>query len=212
MDASHSATERAFQHVRARVLDQTYSPGSLLTEGEIATAVGVSRTPVREALLRLEAQGLLRLYPKRGALVLPVSAGEMDDVFEARELVEGFAARKAWKLRETVLPQLDELLAAMTTAQARGDAVALSGADRDFHAAIVRAAGNQVLIRLYDGLRDRQTSMGIAAAGLSPKWMERAVSEHTAIVAALRSGTAASLRSLVQEHVAGARAHLRADR
>lgn len=212
MHASDSATERAFQHVRAGVLDQTYPSGSLLTEGEVAAAVGVSRTPVREALLRLEAQGLLRLYPKRGALVLPVSAREMDDVFEARELVEGFAARKVWKTRKAVLPQLDDLLAAMAAARTRGDASALSGADRDFHAAIVRAAGNDVLVRLYDGLRDRQTCMGVAAAGLSPGWMDRAVAEHTAIVAALRTGTPASLRSLVQEHISGARTHLRGDR
>ena len=67
----------------------------LLTEGELAEAVGVSRTPVREALLRLEVEGLIKLYPKKGALVLPVSAQEITDVVETRLLVEQHAVRKA---------------------------------------------------------------------------------------------------------------------
>ena len=66
----------------------------MLSEGQIALAVGVSRTPVREALLRLEAEGVLRLLPKRGALVLPVTTEQMLDLIEARRLIETFAVRK----------------------------------------------------------------------------------------------------------------------
>ncbi len=73
------------------VLDRRYEGGTLLTEGELAEAVGVSRTPVREALLRLEVEGLIKLYPKKGALVLPVSAQEIADVVETRLLVEEHA-------------------------------------------------------------------------------------------------------------------------
>src|ERR1041384_3153739 len=78
----------------ARVLDGTYAGGALITEGEISEAVGVSRTPVREAFLRLQAEGLLRLYPKRGALVGPGSAPEIDDVMETRGMIERFAVEK----------------------------------------------------------------------------------------------------------------------
>ncbi|RSS85248.1 GntR family transcriptional regulator, partial [Streptomyces sp. WAC05292] len=74
-----SAADRVYRHVKEHVLDRRYEGGTLLTEGGLATAVGVSRTPVREALLRLQAEGLLRLYPKKGALVLPVSAQEIAD-------------------------------------------------------------------------------------------------------------------------------------
>src|SRR5918912_405073 len=89
---TETATDRAYRHVKDAILSRAYPGGRLLTEGEIASAVGVSRTPVREALLRLEGEGLLSLYPKRGALVLPVSAQEVHDVLEARELVEIHAA------------------------------------------------------------------------------------------------------------------------
>src|SRR5918992_2792030 len=88
-------TERAYAYTKQRVLDATYAGGELLSEGEVAAALGVSRTPVREAFLRLESEGLLRLYPKRGALVVPVSAQEVEAVMETRALVERFAIEKA---------------------------------------------------------------------------------------------------------------------
>src|ERR687890_2342330 len=87
-------TEAAYAYTKQRVLDSTYAGGDLLTEGEVAEALGMSRTPVREAFLRLQSEGLLRLYPKRGALVVPVSVGEIEAVMETRMLVERFALDK----------------------------------------------------------------------------------------------------------------------
>src|SRR5437773_10917244 len=93
------AATRVYQHLKRAILEQLHPGGALLTEAEIADEVGVSRTPVREALLRLESEGLVALYPKRGALVLPVSAQEIDDVIEARTLVEVHAAGRVWPHR-----------------------------------------------------------------------------------------------------------------
>src|SRR3954454_15530202 len=90
-----SAADRAYAHAKAGILARRYAPHGLLTEGELADAVGVSRTPVREALLRLQAEGLIRLLPKRGALTLPVTPAEVADVLETRRLIETFAVRKA---------------------------------------------------------------------------------------------------------------------
>src|SRR5947199_10651554 len=87
-----SATTRVYQHLKQAILERIHAEGALLSEAEIAAAVGVSRTPVREALLRLESEGLVTLYPKRGVLVLPVSAREIEDVIDARRLVEVHAA------------------------------------------------------------------------------------------------------------------------
>src|SRR5215216_1189136 len=92
--AKRSATDRAYDFTKQRVLDSTYAGGDLLTEGEVADALGLSRTPVREAFLRLQGEGLLRLYPKRGALVVPVSVGEIEAVIETRMLIERFALDK----------------------------------------------------------------------------------------------------------------------
>src|SRR3954466_12275201 len=107
-----TATSRAYDHLKQAILDRAYPGGALLSEGEVAAQVGVSRTPVREALLRLEAEGLVRLYPKRGALVLPVSPKEISDVLETRELVETFAAGKA-PLDPALIDDLTGFLEAM---------------------------------------------------------------------------------------------------
>src|SRR6478672_10064979 len=116
-----SASERTYAHLKRSILDGTHAGGVLVTEGEVAEAVGVSRTPVREALLRLEAEGLVRLYPKRGALVLPVSPKEISDVLETRELVETFAAGKA-SLDPALITELTGFLEAMREHAEAGNA------------------------------------------------------------------------------------------
>ena len=90
-----SASERAYRHVKERVLNGKLPGGELISEGEIAEALGMSRTPVRAAFAQLESEGLLRLYPKRGALVVPVSAQELEDVIETRWVIERYAIERA---------------------------------------------------------------------------------------------------------------------
>src|ERR671916_3537295 len=101
-----TAKDRAYEFTKGRVLDSTFAGGDLITEGEVASALGMSRTPVREAFLRLEGEGLLRLYPKRGALVVPVSAQEVDAVMETRLLVERFAIEKAIARGADLAPEM----------------------------------------------------------------------------------------------------------
>lgn len=180
-----SAAERAYRYLKRAILEQVHPGGSLISEGEIAEAAGVSRTPVREALLRLEAEGLVALYPKRGALVRPVSAREITDVIEARRLVELHAAERVWPRRHTLRPVLAGWLDRMRAAHAVGDLRALMEADRAFHAGVVEAAGNEILAELYHRLRDRQLRMGEASFRLSPGWARLALTEHAGQLAAL---------------------------
>ncbi|MCW3819257.1 GntR family transcriptional regulator [Micromonospora sp. DR5-3] len=183
--AGPSAAERAYQHLKRAILEQLYPGGQLISEGEIAEAAGVSRTPVREALLRLEAEGLVALYPKRGALIRPVSAREITDVIEARRLVELHAAERVWPRRAEIRADLARWLDEMRRAHAAGDVTALMAADRAFHATVVEAAGNEILAELYQRLRDRQLRMGEASFRLSPDWAEVVLAEHAGQLAAL---------------------------
>src|SRR4051794_21171102 len=89
-----NASERAYAFTKERILDGRFGGGDFITEGEIAEGIRLSRTPVREAFLRLQSEGLLRLYPKRGALVVPVSIREVESVMETRKVVERFAIEK----------------------------------------------------------------------------------------------------------------------
>ncbi|WP_225860553.1 GntR family transcriptional regulator [Streptomyces triticiradicis] len=195
------AADRVYAHVKEGVLERRYEGGALLTEGELADAVGVSRTPVREALLRLEAEGLIKLYPKKGALVLPVSAQEIADVVETRQLVEEHAARKAVPASPQLLARLEELLDRQKEQAAAGDLAGAAVTDRCFHAEIVRSGGNEILSRLYDQLRDRQLRMGVAVMHAHPDRITKTLVEHEQILRALRSGDADAVVALIHGHV-----------
>ncbi|MFE9684583.1 GntR family transcriptional regulator [Streptomyces sp. NPDC002701] len=195
------AAERVYAHVKRAVLDRRYEGGTLLTEGELAEAVGVSRTPVREALLKLEVEGLIRLYPKKGALVLPVSAQEIADVVETRQLVEEHAVRKAVPASPALIGRLTELLAKQQEQAAAGDLSGAAVTDRCFHAEIVRSGGNEILSRLYDQLRDRQLRMGVAVMHAHPDRITKTLTEHQEILDALRAGDAEAAVGLVHRHV-----------
>ncbi|HEY5835662.1 GntR family transcriptional regulator [Streptomyces sp.] len=199
---SPPAAERVYSHVKRGVLDRSYEGGTLLTEGDLAGAVGVSRTPVREALLRLEAEGLLKLYPKKGALVLPVSAQEIADVVETRLLVEQHAVAKVVGAAPPgLIARLEESLAEQRGHAEHGDLAAFAVADRSFHAEIVRAAGNRILAHLYDQLRDRQLRMGVAVMHAEPSRVAKNLTEHTRILEALRDGAAHDAAEVVDRHV-----------
>ncbi|MFW5415801.1 GntR family transcriptional regulator [Nocardiopsis sp. CNT-189] len=200
-----SATERAYRHTKNAILDRRYAGGELVSEGDIASAVGVSRTPVREALLRLESEGLVRLYPKRGALVVPVSPEEIADVVEARRLIETHTAERAARaggqdraeLAVRLTGRLDEMRAALG---AGPDRPAFMAADRRFHREIVEASGNRILIGLYDSLRDRQLRM-MEEGARTVRRMERNVEEHAVILEAVRAGDAEAARTAVTAHL-----------
>ena len=204
-----SAATRAYQHLKRAILERIHADGALLSDAEIAAEVGVSRTPVREALLRLESEGLVALYPKRGVLVRPVSAAEIEDVIDARRLVEVHAAQRAWERRATLVGALEPLLDEMRDARGSGDVVALMTADRAFHATVVDGGGNAILSELYQRLRDRQVRIGIAAMRLEPERMDRAVTDHAELVEALRGNDFGHWTTLVERHIGTAALRMR---
>jgi DNA-binding GntR family transcriptional regulator len=200
-----SAAARVYAHVKERLLDGTFPGGSLLSENELSQRLGLSRTPVRQAFVQLEAEGLLELYPKRGALVVPVAASEIEDVFEARMLVEEHCARRAATVGARLATELRDAIAEQERAIAT-DAAGFAEADRHFHRAIVAAAGNAILARLYDALRDRQRRIGAAAVARGgAASAERFVAEHREIAAALERRDADAACALVAAHLRSAR-------
>jgi DNA-binding GntR family transcriptional regulator len=200
-----TAKDRAYEFTKGRVLDSTFAGGDLITEGEVADALGMSRTPVREAFLRLEGEGLLRLYPKRGALVVPVSVGEIDAVMETRMLVERFALDKVLGNgdREAVADALEIAIAAQEEYAASGDTDGFVAVDREFHTTFVTAAGNPILTGLYDSLRDRQQRMIITSLLRDTKRIESILVEHRQISAAIRAGDLARADAVLVAHLRG---------
>ena len=194
-----SASERAYRHVKEQVLDGSIPGGDLISENEIAEQLGMSRTPVRAAFGQLESEGLLRLYPKRGALVVPVSAQETEAVMETRWVIERYAIERVVE-RPGDVPQ--QLLAAVD-AQTDLEGTAFVDADRAFHRALVAGTGNSILLTLYDSLRDRQRRMAHATVR-SPGQRQRSVTEHRALAEALAAGDADRAFNVLRTHLDGA--------
>ncbi|MGN6575101.1 MAG: GntR family transcriptional regulator [Nocardioides sp.] len=151
--APGSAARRAYDFAKWAILNAVYSAGDVVTEGGLAHELGISRTPVREALLRLEVEGLVKLHPKRGAVVSEFSMHDVEDVLEARVLVENHTAAKSFASRETLLPRVEKAHADMKRRRAEHDTAAFTEADRVFHELIVDAADNAVLSAIYRMLR-----------------------------------------------------------
>jgi DNA-binding GntR family transcriptional regulator len=203
-------SHRVYTWTRERIVDGTFAAGTMISEGEISEALDVSRTPVREAFLRLASEGVLELFPKRGALVAPVTVADMRNVMEARLLIEPWAAGVASGLanRQELVTRLMQLVSEMAAAQLPAEALQYREADRLFHKAIVAATDNTLIEAFYQSLRDRQLRMGFAALGHAEGRMERSHSEHRAIARAIAAGDTEQAAELVRAHIGNNRAAL----
>jgi len=199
-----AAKDRALDYVKAKVLTGEFPGGELISEGEVA--LGMSRTPVREAFLQLEAAGLLRLYPKRGALVVPVSPDEVRAVLEARMVLEEFAVRAVIQRGPDACAAVYERLSAQVQRQREAAAASrlheFLDSDRAFHNVTLEAAGNAILAGFYSSLRDRQMRM-IGESARNPQRLATIIEEHERIARALRDTDADAARAAVRAHLAG---------
>jgi DNA-binding GntR family transcriptional regulator len=205
--ARSGAKARALDFVKGQVLTGAFRGGDLITEGEVAEALGMSRTPVREAFLRLEAEGLLRLYPQRGALVIPVSPEEVRAVMEARLVLEQFAVEKIISRGSASCGAIADALAAELERQQRAGAESelseFLEADRAFHTIFLDNADNSILGSVYASLRDRQLRMISESALRDPRRIETILNEHASITEAVRDGDVGRTVTAVRAHLAG---------
>lgn len=176
--------------------------GTFINEQEIAAAVGVSRTPVREALLRLAAEDLVQLLPNRGAFLAPVSVEQTRQIIQARGVIETWAARHCLAAGTVPLTALTDLLRAQEALAVSGPDVEFVRVDSEFHVLLVRAAGNLLLERTYDALHARHVVLGLAAARRHAFRHEDVVREHGSVLAALGSGDADAAERAIWDHLA----------
>ncbi|OZC92977.1 GntR family transcriptional regulator [Rhodococcus sp. 06-418-1B] len=204
MARAQSASDDAYIQVKEMIVTGTLPGGELVSEGDIAQQLGMSRTPVREAFLRLQVQGWMRLFPKRGALVLPISPGEAEHVIAARRIVEAGSIR-AIAAQPDRAEELAVLLHAEIVRQHRvaksGDISEFSAADADFHHAIVRAAGNPLLDEFYLGLRERQRRMTVESLDRRPGQVDGIIEDHTNLIKLIRAADVEGYDSAVDLHM-----------
>ncbi|SFT94227.1 DNA-binding transcriptional regulator, GntR family [Actinopolyspora lacussalsi subsp. righensis] len=197
------ATDRAYRHVKAGLLDGSHPDGHLLSEGEIAQTLGMSRTPVREAFLRLQSEGFLRLYPKRGALVVPITPAEAHSLLEARLALESFAIDKLAALGEQHLVTVGRrLLDHPACEPGELSDSEMHEADRDFHAQLVAAADSPVVTDLYSALRDRQLRITSTARTHEASRRTAVTEQHNSLATALHHGDTTLAKRRLREHLA----------
>lgn len=196
-----NAAQRAYDFAKWAILNGVYPVGAVVTVSALASEVGASRSPAREALLRLEAEGLVRMQPGRGAVVTTFSHAEIEDVLEARVLVENYTAARSFANRGAFLTELLEAHAETKRRRRERDTAGFTEADRRFHEIIVDGATNTVLSEMYRSLRERQTLFtSVMVRGRTDR-MDAAIAEHEAIIERLRGDDENAFIDTVNEHL-----------
>ncbi|HZX68902.1 MAG TPA: GntR family transcriptional regulator [Candidatus Elarobacter sp.] len=199
-----SLRERIHDRLRAAIISGELAPGSPVIEAELATRLGASRTPVREALRRLEAEGLLEPRGLRGSVVRELRSEEVECVFEMREALESLAARRAARtMRETELRKLRDCVERMRAAI--DDPNEMERHDTTFHDVILASASGERLKRMLTDLREELIAYRLIS--LSDGERRRAtLAEHEAIVNALSAHDEDAAAERTAAHIANTRA------
>ena len=191
-------SEDVARYVRRRIFDGTYVPGEYLRLDQLAAELGISVTPVREALLNLRAEGLLAQQPRRGFVVLPVTRRDIADVSLVQAYIGGeLAARAAKNIGEDQLAALRTIQSELEDAYARKDYERAVRLNHEFHRAVNVAADSPKLAQFMSGItRYAPESVFPTVAG----WPEQSIKDHRRIVTALERGDATRARMAMAEH------------
>jgi DNA-binding GntR family transcriptional regulator len=194
-------TDRAYIELRRRILAGQLTAGSMHLEEALAAALAMSRTPVREACIRLEQEGLVEVRPRFGVLILPVSAADMAEIYELLTTLEALAARRAAErgVAAEALLSLEKTVAAMDAALAADDLAAWAEADRAFHDRLVALAGNARLAGVVATFMDQahRARMQTLATRPRPAASNR---DHRAVLEAIRRGDGAAAEAIHRRH------------
>ena len=202
------AADRAMEVLRGRILAGDYAGGERLGEAELAAELGMSRTPVRQALLRLAGEGLVEVAPNRGARVIARSGRELEHVFELRSRLEGLAARQAalWSTQDEQ-DLLDEIAHAIGAAVAARDTDEVTRLNAQCHGLLVEIANSSTLATSVSSLMHASV-MARTRSALDERASQRSVAHHIEIVAALRANDPDWAESVMRSHLLSARASL----
>jgi len=196
-----SRGEEAYQELRRRILDNVWPPGHQALEQEIALELGLSRTPVREALIRLEREGLVQVVPRHGMRVLPISQRDLQELYQILTALESMAVElvAARRPSDKELEPLTKATRDMAKALDRNDLPAWARADESFHAQLVNMSGNRLLIEAIANYWDRAHRARMFTLQLRPKPL-LSTQEHAALVHRLRAGDALGAAAANRAH------------
>jgi DNA-binding GntR family transcriptional regulator len=197
------STDRVYAALRRKVIDSELAPGSQILEQELAIALGVSRTPLREALVRLENEGLLEIIPRHGVRIIPMSVADMKEIYQVLVGLEGAAAAAlaSQPPSDTALDELDAIYDRMEALLKASDITGWALEDERFHLKIVELAGNRRLREIVSNCWDQAHRARMFTLRLQTHPQPaQSMKEHRQIIAALRKRDAGRAESLLRSH------------
>lgn len=202
-----TAEHQVYSTLQQRILDGILRPGERIDLEAVASELAMSRTPVRMALLRLESEGLVTVYPHRAAVVTDVSAADLEQIYAVRIHLETMAARQAVpKLKNADLAKVRGIHQIMAASLDTANLAAFTQYDRTFHLALYQAANNKFLTDTIDELRKGSLRFLTACAPL--EWLVSAVAEHEEILAAATSRDGERVAQLIEQSLSNTCEHI----
>jgi len=196
-----SMVDAAYRAIRQRILDNLWAPGYQALEQSLALELGMSRTPVREACIRLANEGLVEVVPRHGIRVLPVAPSDMREIYEILTSLESTAAELVANTRPSALElaPLEKATRDMEKSLKRDDLDAWAEADERFHRQLMQLCGNAKLAAIVFNYWDRAHRARMVTLRLRPKPVN-STREHLEILGAIRRGDAAAAGALFRAH------------
>jgi DNA-binding GntR family transcriptional regulator len=202
---SQNLHEATFQTLKALLVEGKIVPGSKLNERELAERLNVSRTPIREAIRRLAADGLVELIANRGAIAVQLNIDDVIHTFDVIAELEGYSGELAAKnISDSTLSELEALQYEMMASYARRDLSSYYKLNLQIHRLINQAANNPVLASLFSQVNSRIEALRFRSNQDGVKW-EKAVEEHQEMLDALKARDSARMRKVMITHVTNKR-------
>lgn len=208
-DTATTHSSLVAEAIREAILTGRLKPGALLVERRIAKMLGVSKTPIREALIGLARSGLVKVSPNRGVRVADPTPSDMRKIYQLRSLLEPWAiAQAAVTKPDTALRRAEEALDEADRLLASGDHVGMSLANRRFHRLMYGCCGNELVVAALDELQDL-VALGVVNL-LWHRWptWESEFHEHRQILTAVQAGDTKRAELVAREHIAASLARL----
>lgn len=202
---SPNLRERVYEILKKAIIFQEIPPGQKIDEGSVAKQLGVSRTPIRESLCRLENEGIVKIIPRRGAFVAKHSKESIIEILLVREVLEGFAARLAVDhIDERTIDEMKSLFRDFSESNIRGRSKDYTQADLKFHTLIVKKSKNSWLTSLMNTLNDHIQMLRLRTVALEGR-PEHSLREHLKIIGALEKKNDSLAESLMRKHIQNVR-------
>ncbi|QUG42590.1 GntR family transcriptional regulator [Psychrobacillus sp. INOP01] len=198
-----SLKEQAYQQIKQLIIDGNFKPGESLTERELTESLSMSRTPIRSALEKLEADGFIQNFPNKGPVVSNISFHKLVNIYDLRIAIESHSAKQYshFVLTEEMKMSFIENLAAQKNAMDEQDSIKFSYFDREFHYLILKFYGNEEIIKVFDQIQNQLLLLALEVFKSKQGNLELFFNEHQIIYNLILEGNGEEAANIITKHL-----------